>query len=101
MKEAGGGWHTHQGRDLRSATRLTVNHDGGGIAAKVRDILLNPTQGGREIRHANIDGVFISCAPHHRDIKETQYIEAMIDRDLNDIMMASHLGPFVRWEFIG
>src|ERR1700758_5605266 len=101
MKEAFGGRHPHQGCHLRSATRLPINHDGGGVAAEVRDVFLNPTQGCHEVRHANVDGVFVSCTTHHRDVKEAQYIEAVIDRDLNDIMMASHLSPFVRRELIG
>ena len=96
MEESHRRRHAHQGRYLRSAARLAVNHHPVGIPAEVRNILMDPAQCRNQVGHANVDGVFIGRAADFGNVEEAEDVKAVIDRHLHDVMMPRHLRAFVR-----
>ena len=101
MKEAGRGGHAHECGDFGAAAGLAVDHHIVGIAAEIGDIVADPFEGGDEVGHADVDGIGISGAGDFGEVEEAEDIEAVVDGDLDDIMLAGHLGAFMGGEFIG
>ena len=95
MKESRGRGHAHQRGDLGAAARLAVDHHAVRIAAEVGDVVMNPLQGRHQIGHAHVDRIGVGGAADLREVEEAENVEAVIDRDLHDVMMPRHLRAFM------
>ena len=93
--------HAHQRGHLGAAARLAVDHHPVGIAAEIGDVVANPAQRRDQVGHADVDRIGISRPADLGQIEESEDIEAVIDRHLDDIMMPRHLRSFVRGQLIG
>ena len=101
MDEARGRRHAEQRGDLGAAAGLPVDHDAIGVAAEVGDILAHPLERVDQVRHANVDGVLVGRAADLGGVEEAQDVEAVIDGDLHDVVVAGHLRAFMRRELVG
>ena len=91
MEESRGRGHAHESCHLRSATRLAVNHHPVRIAPEVLDVLVNPAQRRCQVSHANVCGTFVSRPADLGHVKEPKNVKAVVDGDLDDIVMSGHL----------
>ncbi len=96
MDQARGRRHTKQRGHLGTAAGLPVDHDAVGVAAEVGDVLAHPFERIDQVRHADVGGVLVRRPADLRGIEEAKDVEAMIYRDLDDIMVARHLRALVR-----
>ncbi len=72
-----------------------------GIAAEIGDVVANPAQRRHQVGHADVHRIGISRPADLGQIEESEDIEAVIDRHLDDVMMPRHLRAFVRRQFVG
>ena len=86
MEETLGRRHGEQGADFARAAGLTVDRDIVGVAAEVRDVVLDPLQRGDTIGDAYVGG-FRESAAFIGEIQESEGIEAVIDGDLDDVVL--------------
>ena len=84
--------HREQHADFAAAARLAENRDIAGIAAEPLDIVAHPFERGDEIEGAGVAGMRIALAADRREIEMPEYVEAVIDRDDNDIAAPRQIG---------
>ena len=100
MEEALRRRHRHHGAYLASASALSENGHIGGVSAEIGDIVTDPLQGFHDVQHAHVAtaGVFRAiCA----QIQIPQGIEPVIQRNHDDPVVTSQVGPVITDQFLG
>ena len=93
--------HAHERGHFGAAARLAVDHDLVGVAAEIGDVVADPAKRRDQVGHSDVYRIGISRPADLGQIEESEDVEPVIDRHLDDIMMPRHLRSFVRGQLIG
>jgi hypothetical protein len=82
------GRHSHQRADLTAAPRLAEDGDVGRISAECSDVVADPFECLHDVEHPGIARIGVLLTGNLAQIQVSEQIEAMVQRDDDDVAMA-------------